>query len=91
VICDVCQYEKQVKSSFKANNQVSTNQALQLLHMDLFGPMHISSLGGKKYAFVIVYDYTKFTWVLFHAHKDEALKAFSKFYKRVQNEKGYLI
>jgi hypothetical protein len=45
----------------------------------------------KKYAFVIVDDYTKFTWVLFYAHKDEALKAFSKFYKRVQNKKGYLI
>lgn len=91
MICDACHFEKQVKSSFKANNQVSTNQTLQLLHMDLFGPMHVSSLGGKKYAFVIVDDYIKFTWVLFHAHKDEALKAFSKFYKRVQNEKGYLI
>jgi len=45
----------------------------------------------KKYAFVIVDDYTKFRWVLFYAHKDEALKAFSKFYKRVQNKKGYLI
>lgn len=28
VICDDCQYMKQIKSSFKAKNQVSTNHAL---------------------------------------------------------------
>ena len=38
---------KQVKSSFKVNNQFFTNHALQLLYMDLFGPMRVSSLGGK--------------------------------------------
>ena len=75
VICDAWQYKKQVKISFKAKNQVSINQALQLLHTNLFGPMRFSSLGGKKYAFVIV---------------DEPFKAFSKFYKRVQNEKRLL-
>jgi hypothetical protein len=28
-------------------------------------------LGGKQYGFVIVDDYSRFTWVLFLKHKDE--------------------
>ncbi|MFA1236664.1 GAG-pre-integrase domain-containing protein, partial [Klebsiella pneumoniae] len=37
-LCDACQKGKQVKSSFKANDIVSTRHPLELLHLDLFGP-----------------------------------------------------
>ena len=37
-ICDACQLGKQHKTSFKSINKISTNRALDLLHMDLFGP-----------------------------------------------------
>ena len=55
--------------------------------MDIFCPIRVSSLGCKIYAFVIVDYYTRFTLILFIAYKDEALEAFLKFYKRIQNEK----
>ena len=55
--------------------------------MDLFGPTRTVSLGGMKYALVIVDDFLRFTWVLFIAHKDEIFKVFKKFYKRVTNMK----
>ena len=55
--------------------------------MDLFGLMYASSLGGKKFAFIIVDDYTMFTCILFLAHKNKALQAFLKIYKIVQNKK----
>jgi len=61
VICDACQYENEVKSSFKTNNKVSIDRALQLLHIDLVGPMRVSNLGGKRYAFVIIDYYTRST------------------------------
>jgi len=82
---------KQVRSSFKPVNQVFTNQALQLLHMDLFGPTKTQNIGGKKYCLVIVDDYSRFTWVYFMASKSEAFSYFSKFSKKVQKEKGYAI
>ena len=56
--------------------------------MDLFGPTMTTSLGGRKYGLVIVDDYSHFTWVLFLAHKDEAFSLFSKFYKKITNEKN---
>jgi hypothetical protein len=90
-ICDACQLGKQTKSSFKKKKVISTSRPLELLHMDLFGPIRTASLSGKLYAFVIVDDYSRYTWVLFLAHKNEAHKAFVKHCRRIQNEKGYTI
>ena len=59
--------------------------------MALFGPIRITSLSGKLYAFVIVDVYSHYTWVLFLAHKNEAHKAFVKLCRRIQTEKGYAI
>ena len=56
--------------------------------MDLFGPTRTTSLGGKRYALVIVDDYSRYTWVLFLSSKDETFKTFKKFYKRIINLKG---
>jgi hypothetical protein len=78
---------KQVKSSFKVNNQFFTNHALQLLYMNLFGPMRVSSLGGKilhlLYSMIIL-DLNGFYFFF------TRMKQF-KFCKRVQNEKDCFI
>ena len=39
--------------------------------MDLFGPVNVISMSKKRYALVIVDDYSKYTWVLFLYSKDE--------------------
>lgn len=90
-ICEACQFGKQIKTSFKNKNHISTSKPLQLLHIDLFGPSRYASLSGKLYAFVIVDDYSRYTWVLFLANKDDVIDAFRIFCKKVQNEKGYSI
>ena len=64
---------------------------LELLHMDLVGPSQIASLSGKHYTYVIVDDYSRFCWVAFLTHKNDAFEAFKSLAKRVQNEKGYFI
>nr|KYP56996.1 Retrovirus-related Pol polyprotein from transposon TNT 1-94 [Cajanus cajan] len=88
-LCDACQKDKQVKkASFKSKNQISTTIPLQLSHMDLFGPSRTMSLGGNYYGLVIVDDYSRFTWVMFLANKNEYFNAFKKFAKLVQNEKN---
>ncbi|KAH9671200.1 hypothetical protein KPL70_017266 [Citrus sinensis] len=43
-----------------------------------------ASLSGKFYAFVIVDDYSRYTWVLFLANKDYAIDAFRIFYKKAE-------
>ena len=39
--------------------------------MDIFEPIAYISLGGNKYDFVIVDDYSRFTWVFFLRDKSE--------------------
>jgi len=88
-ICEACTRGKQVKSSFKSNNIASTQKPLELLHIDLFGPVRTASLARKQYGFVIVDDYSIYTCVLFFKHKDEAFNAFEIFCNLVQNRRYY--
>nr|XP_009608491.1 uncharacterized protein LOC104102482 [Nicotiana tomentosiformis] len=83
-VCDVCVKGKQVRSSFNPKKEVSTLRTLDLLHMDLCGPIRVASRGGKKYIFVIVDDYSRFTWTLFLRTKDKTFEVFVAFVKRIQ-------
>ena len=59
--------------------------------MDLFGPSRTPSRGGKYCAYVIVDDFSRYTWVLFLSQKNKTFYEFSKFCNKVQNEKGFTI
>jgi hypothetical protein len=64
-ICSACQAEKQVGVHHPHKNIMTTDRPLELLHMDIFGPIAYISIGGSKYCLVIVVDYSRFTWVFF--------------------------
>ena len=63
---------KQVKSKHLSVTEVQTSRPLELLHIDLMGPARVQSLGGKRYILVVVYDFTRYTWVVFLRDKAEA-------------------
>lgn len=90
-ICDACQLGKQIRTSFKTKKVVSTSTPLELLHIDLFGPNSTTSLESKSYGFVIVDDYSRYTWVCFLTYKNDALPAFINHYRKAENEKGFFI
>ena len=75
----------------KQKNVVSTSRPLELLHIDLFGPVKTASISGKKYGLVIVDDYSRWTWVNFLRHKDESHSVFFSFCNQVQNKKDLRI
>ncbi|KAF3684265.1 Eukaryotic translation initiation factor 5A-4 [Capsicum annuum] len=70
-VCDAFVYGKHTWSSFKMKWKVSTSRPHKLLQMDMCGPVKVQSRGGKKYVFVIVDDYFRFTWTMFLRTKDE--------------------
>lgn len=90
-VCEACQLGKQTRKSFKNKNFISTSMLLELLHLHLCGPSRTTSLGGKSYAFVIVDDFSRYTWTLFLAHKNDAFDHFKVFVKKVENEKNLFI
>ena len=54
--------------------------------MDLFGPTQYTSIGGNKYGFLIVDDYTRDTWVFFLVDKSDVFVIFKSFVKGIHNE-----
>ena len=87
-LCDACTKGKHSKSSFKLKEMISTSEPLELIHMDLFGPINVPSLSRKKYVFVIVDDFSRYTWTIFLQNKEETFENFEVFVTRVENEKG---
>ncbi|GJS04296.1 retrovirus-related pol polyprotein from transposon TNT 1-94 [Tanacetum coccineum] len=48
-LCLSCEMSKAKRSSFKSKAVPSSKGRLNLLHMDLCGPMRVASINGKKY------------------------------------------
>ncbi|GKD34377.1 retrovirus-related pol polyprotein from transposon TNT 1-94, partial [Tanacetum coccineum] len=70
-LCSSCEVSKAKRSAFKTKTIPSSKGWLNLLYMDLCGPMRVASINGKKYILVIVDDYSRYTWTLFLRSKDE--------------------
>ena len=90
-VCSACQARKHVGVPHPPKSIVSTKQPLELIHMDLFGPVAYLSIGGNKYGLVIVDDYTRFTWVFFMFDKSQVQEKVNIFNRRAQKEFGFPI
>ncbi|GJX52367.1 integrase, catalytic region, zinc finger, CCHC-type containing protein [Tanacetum coccineum] len=78
-----CEQGKRKKASHPPKPVPNYKQRLHLLHMDLYGPMRIASINGKRYVLVIVNDYSRYTWVHFLRSKDEIRELIKTFPKRI--------
>nr|GEX17261.1 retrovirus-related Pol polyprotein from transposon TNT 1-94 [Tanacetum cinerariifolium] len=83
-LCSSCELGKAKQKSFLTKTTPSSKRRLQLLHMDLCGPMRVESINGKKYVLVIVDDHSRYTWTHFLRSKDETPKVFIDFLRLVQ-------
>nr|GEZ45942.1 hypothetical protein [Tanacetum cinerariifolium] len=83
-LCSSCELSKTKRSSFKSKVVPSSKGRLNLLHMDLCGPMRVPSINGKKYILVIVDDYSRYTWTLFLHSKDETPEVLKDFLTMIQ-------
>ncbi|KAK2437932.1 putative mitochondrial protein [Trifolium repens] len=87
-VCGECQIGKQVRMSHPMLEHQTTSKVLELLHMDLMGPMQVESLGGKRYVLVVVDDFSRYTWVNFIREKSDAFDVFKELCIQIQREKG---
>jgi GAG-pre-integrase domain len=78
-LCDACMQGKHKRSSFKVKEMISINSPLKLLHLDLFGPKTIPNISRKRFVFVIVDNYSRFSWVIFLSQKIKYLNNLSIF------------
>nr|GEV78141.1 hypothetical protein [Tanacetum cinerariifolium] len=83
-LCSSYELSKAKRSSFKSKAVPSSKGRLNLLHMDLCGPMRVASINGKKYILVIVDGYSRYTWTLFLRSKDEMPEVLKEFLTMIQ-------
>ncbi|KAK1604765.1 hypothetical protein QYE76_028438 [Lolium multiflorum] len=86
-----CVEGKMHDSPHPSKTIISSKRILELLHVDLFGPVTHASLGAKKHCLVIVDDYSRYTWVYFLKTKDETQQIFIDFATEVQRQHNLLI
>ena len=90
-LCDASQKAKQRRTSFKNKTESSIDEPLHLLHLDLFGPVNVLSINKKRYALVIVYEFTRYTWVYFLFRKDETPEIIFEHVKLMENSSTYKV
>nr|GEX65351.1 hypothetical protein [Tanacetum cinerariifolium] len=82
-LCSSCEQGKSKRASHPPKPVTNSKQQLHLLHMDLYGPMRVASINGKRYVLVIVDDYSRYTWVHFLRTKDETPEVIKNFLKKI--------
>ena len=80
-LCGACEAGKMTRAKHPSKTIMTTSRPFELLHMDLFGPTHYSTLTttAHLYSFVIVDDYSRYTWVHIILYKTEVQDVFRRF------------
>ena len=76
-LCSSCLKGKKHREAFPSQASRRATQVLELVHMDLCGPMQTVSLGGSLYFMLLVDDFSQLCWVFFLHQKSEAFLSFS--------------
>ena len=81
------------KAKHPAKTIMTTTRPFELLHMDLFSPNHYSAVTNyaSLYGFVIVDDYSRYTWVHIVTYKHEVQEVFKRFSSRASTNFGVKI
>lgn len=90
-MCESCLTAKQTRKSFPHASGWRPDEPLELVHIDLCGPITPETTGGSKYFMLMVDDCTKFMTVSVLKTKDQASVAFAKFKAEAENSLGYKI
>ncbi|KAI5355061.1 hypothetical protein L3X38_007956 [Prunus dulcis] len=90
-VCEGCQFGKQHREWFPKNQAWRASTPLELIHMDLCGPMQNESLAGNKYFMLLIDDCTRMIWVYFLRYKSDSLNCFRKFKYMVELQSDFKI
>jgi len=63
--CESCILGKQKQVSFKKAERALAKEKLELVHIDVWGPASVSSIGGKHYFVTFIDDHSRKVWVYF--------------------------
>jgi hypothetical protein len=86
-VCKGCSLGKNVKGSFPRSDNRS-KEILDLMHLDVCGPMTVAYLNGYLYYVLFIHDHSRKTWIYFLKNKDGVLAKFQEFKAQIENQTG---
>ncbi|CAL8151068.1 unnamed protein product [Prunus armeniaca] len=90
-VCEGCQFGKQHRNVFQKEQAQRASKALELVHVDLCGPMRNESVARNRYFMLIIDDFTRMIWVYFLRNKSEAFSCFKKFKSMTELQTGHQV
>ena len=87
-LCRNCIAGKHHRTPFPKKSAFRATEPLELIEMDICGPISPSTLGGRRYFLLIIDDFSQLIWVAMLQHKSDALEAFKKLKALAETEKG---
>ena len=83
-ICEPCQEAKNRRVSFKPIMKIRSKRPLELIHMDVCGPLPKPSIQGHKYFLTIIDDFSRKVIAYPLKNKSEVFSIFERFQKRAE-------
>ena len=83
--CEYCQVGKQSRKENRSPATHRSTELLELVHIDLAGPMATQSLGGVKYFLLIIDDFSRYTTIYTIKYKSEVIRHFRTYNTKVEN------
>ena len=90
-VCTDCLKGKQHRDPIPKRSKWRASQRLELVHMDICGPISPISNSHKRYVICYIDDYSRKAWVNFLVEKSDAFVAFKLFKECVEKESGLVI
>jgi len=87
-VCHGCLAGKQVRASFPKATSFRAEKPLQLVYVDLCGPINPPTPGGNKFFMLLVDDFSRWMDVSMLKSKDQAVDEFVKYKAEMQNQTG---
>ena len=84
--CDVCEISKATRSSFKGISSIMSQNILERIYMDVWGPSPVTSVGGGNYFLSIIDDYSRKVFVYVMKKKSEVFNFFKIFMNEVERQ-----
>lgn len=86
--CDSCACGKIKQAPYSKTSAYKATELLELVHMDLCGPISTPSLAGSRYFMPFIDNCSRMTFVYYLKHKSEALLVFQTFLSMAKRQTG---
>ena len=86
-VCKSCLEGKMTERPFNAKGY-RAKDLLELVHLDVCGPMSIQARGGYEYFITFTDNFSRFGYVYLMKWKFEAFEKFKEFKAKVENQLG---